>query len=432
MKKTLVALAALASVSAYAQVTISGGFDAGLRMSDLKGSKVNQVVGNNSYTSNITFAGTEDLGGGSSANFRYEIDPVATLTAGAPSGTPSSVDTSNVSNVGNGYSFVGLKSASAGEIQFGTINTATLDANGIGQPFGTAVGSGYKVAAIAATRYQQTLAYFTPTMNGFSGRYTYGFKDDKQNNGAATGVSGTTTSMPLNGRDEISEYSLKYSQGPVNLIYANLTTKSYSAAGGNGTAAASCTTTQPAALATTTAPSAMIDGGIGNGCSDGVAYKVATMAGNYTVGNLTGYLWTQTQKADGQTGANGTATTSSAALATVNRKATGLALKYQVDGALSVQFGTRTITRNASESYNSTWTNGNVASAGIGKSTTVAAVGVDYMLSKRTAVYLRHEAIKDDAILSNTRGSGVGSGYTAADQGTGKITNSAIGVRHTF
>jgi predicted porin len=431
MKKTLVALAALASVSAFAQVTISGGFDAGLRMSDLKGAKVNQVVGNNSYTSNITFSGTEDLGGGSSANFRYEIDPVATLTAGSPNGTPASADNSNVSNVGNGYSFVGLKSASAGEIQFGTINTATLDANGIGQPFGTAIGSGYKVAAIAATRYQQTLAYFTPSMNGFSGRYTYGFKDDKQNNGAASGVSGTTGSMPLSGRDEIAEFSLKYSQGPVNLIYANLTTKSYSILGGNGTTANTCATAPPTALASTATVSSMIDGGVGNACSDGVAYKVATMAGNYTVGNLTGYLWTQTQKADGQTGANAAATSSSAALSAVNRKASGLALKYQVDGNLSVQVGTRSITRNASEAYNSSWGTGNVASGGIGKTSTISAVGLDYLLSKRTAVYLRHEAIKDDAILSNTQGAALGSGYTTGT-GTGKITNSAIGVRHTF
>jgi len=431
MKKTLVALAALASVSAFAQVTISGGFDAGLRMSDLKGAKVNQVVGNNSYTSNITFAGTEDLGGGSSANFRYEIDPVATLTAGAPNGTPASADNSNVSNVGNGYSFVGLKSASAGEIQFGSINTATLAANGIGQPFGTAIGSGYKVAAIAATRYQQTLAYFSPNMNGFSGRYTYGFKDDKQNNGAASGLSGTTGSMPLNGRDEIAEFSLAYSQGPVNLIYANLTTKSYATAGSNGTTAPTCATVQPAALASTIAASAMIDGGLGNGCTDGVAYKVVTMAGNYTVGNLTGYLWNQTQRADGQTGANSTTAGAQAGLATVNRKATGLALKYQVDSNLSVQFGARTITRNAGESYSTTNTGGNVSSAGIGKSTTISAIGADYLLSKRTAVYLRHEAIKDDAILSNTQGAGVGSGYTTGT-GTGKITNSAIGVRHTF
>ena len=428
MKKTLVALAALASVSAFAQVTITGGFDAGLRMSDLKGAKVNQVVGNNSYTSNVTFSGTEDLGGGSSANFRYEIDPVATLTAGAPNGTPASADNSNVGNVGNGYSFVGLKSASAGEIQFGAINTATLDANGVGQPFGTAVGSGYKTVAIAATRYQQTLAYFTPNMNGFSGRYTYGFKDDKQNNGSSSSTS-VSGSMPFNGRDEIAEFGLKYSQGPLNLVYANLTTKSYSAAG--AVTSTACNVTQPAALASTAAPSAMVDGGLGNTCADGVAYKVATMAGNYTVGNLTGYLWTQTQKADGQTGANPVATTSAAPLSAVNRKASGLALKYQVDGALSVQFGTRSITRNASESYNSTFAT-NPASAGIGKSTNVSAVGLDYMLSKRTAVYLRHETIKDDAILASSRGSAAGSGYTAADQGTGKITNSAIGVRHTF
>lgn len=429
---TLVALAALAATGAFAQssVTITGGFDAGLRMSDIKGATVNQIVGNNSYTSNVTFKGTEDLGGGLSANFQYEIDPVATLTAGAPNGSPTSADNSNVSNVGNGQSFVGLKSNSAGEIQFGTINTATLDANGMGQPFGTAIGSGYKIAAIAATRYQQTFAYVTPSAAGFSGKLLYGFKDDKQNNAAASGVSGTTGSMPLNGRDQIQELSLKYANGPLNLIYVNLQTKSYATAGSLSSTA--CTAVQPTAVATTVAPSAMTDGGAGNTCADGNAYKVNTFAGNYTMGALTGYGWYQTQKADGQTSANPAALTSSAPLATVDRTAKGIAAKYQVSSPLSLQIGLRQITRNAGESYNASVTGGNVASAGIGQTTKVTALGADYELSKRTAVYFRYESINDDAILSNTRGAGVGSGYTGADQGTGKITNTAFGIRHTF
>jgi len=432
MKKTLVAIAALAATGAFAQstVTITGGLDSGYAFTNNKGASFQQVKSNNSYTSNITFLGSEDLGGGTSANFRYELDIDPTLTAANTAGTPASPDNANAANsIGNGYSFVGVKSASSGNVEFGTLNTVALEANGAGQPFGTAIGSGYKTIAIGATRYQKAMSYETPSMSGLTAKLLYVPKDSIQNNGATSSLP-IAGSIATNGRDQVTELGLKYLQGPVTLMFSSLSTKSYYSA---SNVAAACTAATPAAAVNATQISGA-DGGLGNNCIDGAEYKVNTFSGNYNRGDFTYYGWYQTQRADSQFNSNpAVAGNTQAVLATVNRTAKGLAVKFQATPVLSIQAGLRSITRSAGESYStalaSTLTNAGVP--GIGQTTRLAAFGADYALSKRTNVYFRHEAITDDAILSNTS-SNPGSGYTGTNQGSGKISNTAIGFRATF
>jgi hypothetical protein len=55
MKKTLVALAALASVSAFAQVTLTGNLDVGLQMHDFKGNAVTTSAGSNGSSTTAIF-----------------------------------------------------------------------------------------------------------------------------------------------------------------------------------------------------------------------------------------------------------------------------------------------------------------------------------------------------------------------------------------
>jgi predicted porin len=425
-------LAAFAATASFAQtVQIVGGLDAGYALTNNKGASFQQVKSNNSYTSNVTFLVAEDLGGGLTANARWEIDIDPTLTAANTAGTPASPDNANAANyMGNGYSFVGLKSATNGEVQFGTLNTVTLDANGAGQPFGTAIGSGYKTIALGATRYQKAISYEAPTMNGFTARYTYVPKDQYQNNGATSAIP-VSGSMATNGRDQINELGLKYLNGPLTMYYTNLQSKSYSAAG--SASFTSCSVLSTAALASTLAPALQVDGGAGNACSDGNSYTVNTFAGNFVKGDWTGYAWYQTQKQDAQTTVNPLAWASNAPLATISRKAMGVAAKYQASPALTIQVGYRKIARNADESYNAnaTSTPVNAVATGIGQSTKLQAFGADYALSKRTSVYMRYETITDDALLYNMVGAGSGSGYTTG-QGNGKITNTAFGIRATF
>lgn len=97
MKKSLIALAALASVgiaSAQSSVTISGRIDLGHANIKTKAtddgesstSKASTLAGDQHgrTTSRLTFSGTEDLGGGLKASFNYEtrLNPDATAAAG--------------------------------------------------------------------------------------------------------------------------------------------------------------------------------------------------------------------------------------------------------------------------------------------------------------------------------------------------------------
>ena len=81
MKKTLIALAALSAAASFAQssVQIVGTFDPSIaneKTTYANGNSVSQnYVRNNSQgTSQITFKGTEDLGGGLKASFLFEND----------------------------------------------------------------------------------------------------------------------------------------------------------------------------------------------------------------------------------------------------------------------------------------------------------------------------------------------------------------------
>jgi len=431
MKKTLVALAAASAVSAFAQVTITGLLDAGPRISSLRGAAVTQITANNSATSNITFLGKDDLGGGLSANIRWELDIVPTQTAGMTQGTPTSPDNPNIANYGgNGYSFVGLTSATAGTINFGTINTATLDANGIGNPFGTAIGSGYKVVAIAATRYQQAFEYITPSMNGLTAKGLVAFKDDKQNLGATSAIPASASQQTTNGRDSVQEFSLKYSQGPINLIASNLRTTSYYSTSNNG---AACNVA-PTAVSTLSSTNNAL-GTAGNTCVDGANYTVNTIAGNYKVGSLTGYAWLQTQKQDSQATIYGSS--GADPLNVVDRTAKGFGVTWESSPALKLHAAYRQIQRNSGETYvtNPTatnTTNGITAPqiSGIGQVTKMTAFGADYALSKLSSVYVRYEAINDAAMLSNTLAVS-GSGYSTSLTNN-KITNLGAGLRVNF
>jgi len=427
MKKTLVALAAASAVSAFAQVTITGLMDAGPRISNIRGAAITQITANNSATSNVTFLGKEDLGGGLTANLRWELDVVPTQTAAMTQGTPTSPDNPNIANYGgNGYSFVGLTSASAGTLNFGTINTATLDANGIGNPFGTAIGSGYKVVALAATRYQQAFEYITPVMSGFSGKALLAFKDDKQNAGATSAIPASASQQTANGRDAVQEFSVKYSEGPLNLIATNLRTTSYYSQSMNGSA---CTAAVGGAATMSTGNNAL--GSLGNTCTDGANYTVNTVAGNYKVGNLTGYAWFQTQKQDQQ--ANVVGSSGADVLSIVDRTAKGFAVTYEASSALKLHAGYRQITRNNGETYlinAQTTAAATPLAGGIGQVTKMTAFGADYALSKLSSVYVRYESINDAAMLSNTLAVS-GSGYST-NMTNNKITNLGAGLRVNF
>jgi len=237
MKKTLVALAAVSAVSAFAQtaVTLTGRMDAGYQNLKNFGQSTSLFTQNGASTSAIKFTATEDLGAGVKAGFMYEIDPLLVSGNGNttilkyPStttqlGTGSNLNQTVATNIptqpagltGNGEQYVMISNAALGSIKMGTPNTATLDAFGAGSPFGTAVGSGYGSTGLIfgdLTRIESTAKYESPLMNGIQISYLLGPKND-----VAYGTSSTSTSQTIfNKRNSVTEIGLHYINGPLTL-----------------------------------------------------------------------------------------------------------------------------------------------------------------------------------------------------------------------
>ena len=124
MKKTLIALAAVAATSAFAQstVTLSGQLDIGVqKLSDSKAALTE------THGSRFRLLGTEDLGGGLKASFNLEN------RSKLASGTATNV---GAQEFWNGTSTLGL-SGSFGTIDLGRQYTAGfISANNMADPFG--------------------------------------------------------------------------------------------------------------------------------------------------------------------------------------------------------------------------------------------------------------------------------------------------------
>jgi len=238
MKKTLVALAALAATGAFAQSTVSiqGIMDANVQSGKSYGQSYSLIGQSGARTTSVRFHGTEDMGKGLKANFRFEVQPsviagdgngfnnaIATAAAVSANGAAQATGQASAQSglVGKGYSFVGV-SGGFGEVQFGTINTASLAAylNGSGA-LGTGVGSAYGVVMGSTgtntfTRFESSVAYMTPSFNGFSARFQTVLGNDSQY-GATTGVTLRRSGM--------QELGLSYAAGPLSVNFAQLEVK---------------------------------------------------------------------------------------------------------------------------------------------------------------------------------------------------------------
>ncbi len=217
MKKSLVALAALAATSAFAQFSIDGVMDAGIGTINYKGNSVTGVYNNGSATSQINFRGKHDLGGGMSADFRVETDWNTVTNSGNTGNVAGSV----ASSFGNGEIRTGI-AGSFGRFDLGAVNYTTLDATLTGQPFGTAIGSGFRTLyvndarATSAVRADNAIKYTSPAISGIT-LTVY-------NSAKQTKATGTTFSTSYGALDQvgIKEYGLKYSNGPLNAVYTSL------------------------------------------------------------------------------------------------------------------------------------------------------------------------------------------------------------------
>ena len=218
MKKTLIALAAIAAVSAAsADVVITGVYDRGYSMltSNNAQAAINTVA-SNSDTTRIIFIGTENLGGGLTAGFLSESDvqdnggaTQASTVAGLQNGT-----------INNGQSYVNIGGADLGMLKLGNVNSFMHNGYGIASPqgFNTGYGSSWSskfsifngistgntaltgpaysatsanqtavVAGARDVRIANTINYTAPAFSGV----TLGAAFTPQNNNATNGVGNT-------------------------------------------------------------------------------------------------------------------------------------------------------------------------------------------------------------------------------------------------
>jgi len=370
MKKSLVALAALAVTGAFAQssVTIDGVYDAGYQSIDYKGNKVNGIGGNGSSTSQLTFRGTEDLGGGMKATFRVETDWNTVFNRGN-TGAASAVNTgattvanSAAGSFANGEIRGGLVGG-FGTVDFGVVNMNTLSTYLTGQPFGTAIGGGYGSvarvnAAGNAVRSDNSVKYASPSFSGFNVTL---YKANKQNVGANANDNFSTTF----GRTALTgsqEFGLNYANGPIAASFSNLKQDNTGVVAATGGAAGTTQST------------------------------VNTLGANYSFGAAKLFGLRQTNKTD-----------------TSSTNTTHMTLS-----------GTYTMGNTVLMAQTGSMKNNNN-----GLKSSLLGLGADYMLSKTTALYARHESIKDDAGVVSV------AGFTAA-AGNVTRTRTALGVRIGF
>ncbi len=233
MKKTLVALAALAVVgaaSAQSSVTLYGAMDAAF--TGVNGDTANRIgmLSSGIGSSKLGFTGTEDLGGGLKANFK--IEGAVNADSGAGSGTNTNNQASGAAAAAAGgqgftfnrFSYVGL-SGGWGEVRLGNDYISTFLIQVSVDPMGTnGVSDGLRMLAQGARASgQATLAnarnaigYTTPVIaGGLTANVQFWFGENASN-GAGAGASDSGNGYAL---------SARYGNGPIFVGLGTQTTR---------------------------------------------------------------------------------------------------------------------------------------------------------------------------------------------------------------
>jgi len=394
MKKTLVALAATAVTGAFAQVTITGNIDIGVRNTDAQAttSKLVELKTNNISTSTYGFAGTEDLGGGLKAGFKMEgtinVSQASTLNSAAQSG--SAADTTYASGTPfDSEQFLSL-SGNFGTVRAGVPNSAMFRAQGASQPFGTGMGSGYSgdfsrlgylggygisnhmglasgaSSSLRVIRMAKTIQYETPVMNGLSAMAEYSFGNDNATSTTAYSANSPTWMGLL----------VNYSAGAFNgsAAYNKYSNGTYDIAGNR----AGLTNTLSTNL-------------IANNAD--ISYTF--LGGNYTMGQHTLYA--------GMTNVR-------VSTAEEDSQSWNIAYKFAVNANTDII--ANTVSRSSAVTPISTANTNLYAN----QNSKLIGVGADYRLSKRTSLYARYENV--DTNTDNVT--------------SGEIVRTAVGIRHQF
>jgi predicted porin len=391
MKKTLVAIAALAATGAFAQssVVLSGNLDfAASNSTGTQAIAVGKTVATTTGTSStsvIRITAVEDMGAGTKATVSYGLDPrpLANDSLSTTNNTQAagiSSTTTQGAAVATGLArdavFVGLEGA-YGNVRLGSPNSLGLEVQGNSSPLGTGAGSGYTglasstmINSVVNTRYNRSLRYDTPTMSGVTASILFAPGEDVAAATPSTTTGGTSTALPIPNARKTTELGLKYVNGPLTASVAQI--KQADQTNKTGYFSGS----QTSASAETSA----------------TIYGVS-----YAIGATTVYV-------GGNTG-DRLAVKSSSDGSKVESKGTRVAVKHTMGKVDLIAQQTTQKTTGASADYEAK----------------VTGLGADYNFSKTTATYFRYQKADSGAAYATT-----------AATGTGALKTVSVGLRKSF
>lgn len=396
--------------------------DTGYRNVTSGDNKYSGIQNGGNASNRLGFKGTEDIEGGMKANFVMEGDltPNDGTAAGFKFLRQSTVGltggfgevrlgrdytpTFRVFGMVDPFGYVGV--GSSGNIMGSTVMAASLGAGTAGAPFAfsaqdtkdgastfTTIDAGTEkntdttpstatlrapglttarvtIADPNVVRANNSFAYYTPVMSGFSANVMY--------------TTGAQNTYSLKNVGVMTAVGLNYTNGPLNVAYANQATK-----GGASASAGSSTTTRTVG-------------------TDSMTYTVDFVAATYDLGMAKLGLGYRTDKL-AQAGFPITGNTKStiyaltAPMGAVTLKASYITKKVGLDATIN-----------------------GISASGSMNAGDQFAIGAQYDLSKRTALYGTY------AQLSNKAGFANSVGGAAASAGGVKSSGFDIGVRHSF
>jgi hypothetical protein len=384
MKKTLVALAALAATSAFAQstVTVSGVVNYGLHNDVTKTTSYGGLKGDRNA---LTFGVVEDLGGGSNAT--------ATLQFRFNSGTGAAGYASSANSPETGLGATQFEQAAIGyNSRIGAIRVGRFT-NTLGTTDYSAFEDskyGTNASRAAYGRLSNQIQITTPVISGFQASLigAQGSTNKWGNPGGATGagfVTGIDYSKQVfanangsYGTQDFSSTVLSYANGPLALQYADI---------------------------------------------NGLAYEKATrMSATWNAGWAKFYFGTYEQKHNIGTSVATTAAYDAPVKSVVG---TGLAAHKSTEYGVSAPYGKFTL-RAAIQTNDKDLDIGKTDGTTKAKKT---AIGGEYALSKRTELQYQRLSVKNGVTAAANAAA-----YAAIGGGFGDSTGSSyfVGIQHKF
>ena len=446
MKKSLIALAALAATSAFAQssVTLYGRAEAGVDLgysvkttgttsgfsvvggvvapgafssvagssNEKPGFRVQDGQDQGQGSSRFGFRGTEDLGGGLKANFVMEAG--VSLDDGVPGRSGG--------NLFGRAAWVGL-SGGFGEVRLGrqVLGSFGVHANGLS---GGAASGLYEVGANivqGGVRFSNAIQYRSPDFGGISGTISLRAPEGQTSSTAIAGANPDTTDTKVKSGVDLS---IAYANGPIYVGFGYNRTGQSTTFNNNEVSPANISNGTDSKV-TDYAISASYNLGVAQPFFSYVNRKnvssTGTVAGvNFTNGSLAALAGSQNAQGSGALGAAG---------ANAKTRQYAFGVKVPLGAAtLLASFANAKTTGSGSASNQTGVTTANEVEA----KTRAFQIGAQYPLSKRTMLQANYGINNTKTATATVTPTGVNSFSVVGTTGEVKVRALNFGVQHLF